>query len=752
VVDGGPFSSRPRIASAAAFVCLLLCTVTLVARQGQRELGLRLEGDAASASVRIVEGRGDARAVPSGAVLLSVAAGDRSLDIEARDLTEDPDAFDTYPEMAEFFDRQRLLASMLREPEVTLTVREHDAATRTLQLRPARPRVAELPRAFWFQLVAAAVAFLLSAWPLILRPRELGVKLFAFLGATIPIFILPAALYGTRELAVDGALFRVLSSVNHLGANLFGLGLVALFLSYPVRLVGSRWLAVVAAAVLGWFIVDMARLAPDQNWGSRLPIFLELGSAVVLGLVQWRATRGDPRGRAGLRWMGASVLIGSGAFVLSIVGSSALALFPPISQGYAFGFFLLMHAGFAIGLARHRLFDLDTWSYVALFWLLASAAVVTTDLAIVTLFNTSTALSTGVVFALTGFLYLPLRALLWSRVASHRVVPQHVIFEAILEVTFAKPGHERTARWRGLLGTLFDPAEMVPVEEKIDRGAVEDEGLRLVVPTVGDIPAFRLGYPWKCRGLFSARHARIVDNIAALVRHAESRREAYERGAQEERTRIARDMHDDVAAVLLSALHAEDLASSRETVRRALEEVRGVVDELAGRAVPLCELAADIRHETVRRLEAAAIVVEWPIPSFDPGISVPGAVARHVTSIFRELTSNVIKHSQARSVTVRFERRPDGRLAVTFVDDGVGFDPASPRGDGLENLAHRAKLLGSADIVFERGDGGGTSVRFEIDLARGAGAPDAITSPSHAETPPQSARPSSRPRAWRRSP
>jgi hypothetical protein len=190
VVDGGSFSSRPRIASAAAFVCLLLCTGTLVARQGQRELGLRLEGDAASASVRIVEGRGEARAVPSGAVLLSIAAGERSLDIEARDLTEDPDAFDTYPEMAEFFDRQRLLASMLREPEVTLTVREHDDATRTLQLRPARPRLAELPRAFWFQLVAAAVAFLLSVWPLVLRPRELGVKLFAFLGATVPLFIL----------------------------------------------------------------------------------------------------------------------------------------------------------------------------------------------------------------------------------------------------------------------------------------------------------------------------------------------------------------------------------------------------------------------------------------------------------------------------------------------------------------------------------------------------------------------------------
>jgi signal transduction histidine kinase len=551
------------------------------------------------------------------------------------------------------------------------------------------------------------------------------------------LFILPAAYYGTRELAIDGALFRVLSAVNHLGANLFGLGLVALFLSYPVRLVGSRWLAVVAAIVVGWFILDVARLAPDQNWGSRLPIFLELGAAVVLGLVQWRATRGDPRGRAGLRWMGASVLIGSGAFVLSIVGSSALDLFPPISQGYAFGFFLLMHAGFAIGLARHRLFDLDTWSYVALFWLLASAAVVTMDLALVTLFNTSTALSTGVVFAVTGFLYLPLRALLWSRVASHRVVPQHVIFEAILEVTFTTPGHERTARWRGLLGTLFDPAEMVPLEEKVDRGAVEGDGLRLVVPTIAGVPAFRLGYPWKYRGLFSARHARLVDNIAALVRHAESRREAYERGAQEERARIARDMHDGVAAVLLSALHAEDLASSHEMIRRALEEVRGIVDDLSGKAVPLHELAADVRQESVRRLEAAGMVVEWPLPSFDPGISVSGAVGRHVTSIFRELTTNVIKHSQARSVRVRFERRADGRLAVTFADDGVGFDPASPRGDGLENLAHRARLLGGPNIVFERGDGGGTIVQLEIGLARGSGPPGAVTSPSRAETPPQ---------------
>jgi signal transduction histidine kinase len=503
---------------------------------------------------------------------------------------------------------------------VSLTVAKEGEVPSTLTVRPTRPSAGDLPGIFWFQLFAASAALLISVWAFVLRPRELGVRLFTFIGATIPIFIVPAAIYGTRELAMDGGVMRVLSSINHAGANLFGLGLVWFFLSYPKRLVGRRGLGIVAAIVLLWLVADVARVAPDQNIGSRAPIFLEMIGAIVLGFVKWRATRGDPRGRAGLRWLGVSVLLGSGTFVFSVLGSSVLGLFPPLAQGYTFGFFLLMHASFALGLSRHRLFDLDGWAYALLFWVLAGLALLAVDVVLVSVLDANRALSLGGILLVFGFVYLPVRTWLWSKIVSRKTTPEHEIFDAVLQVTFAKDDADRTGRWKELLEKLFDPTEVRASEAEPERATVLDDGLVLEVPRVAGIEPMRLAYPWKGRGLFAARHETLADKLVTLLRQAESRREAFEHGVRDERARIARDMHDDLGAGLLSSLHRDGIDATRDAIRQAIGDVRSIVHELTARQLELGDLLAEIRHETIQRLESAKIDLEWPIHRPKPGL------------------------------------------------------------------------------------------------------------------------------------
>src|SRR5690606_24657655 len=87
---------------------------------------------------------------------------------------------------------------------------------------------------------------------------------------------------------------------------------------------------------------------------------------------------------------------------------------------------------------------------------------------------------------------------------------------------------------------------------------VEEEGLALRLPAIADGPPLKLLYPFAGRGLFGPSHLAIAREMLALVAQAEVSRAAYERGVREERGRIARDLHDDVGARLLSGLHAAD--------------------------------------------------------------------------------------------------------------------------------------------------------------------------------------------------
>ena len=188
-----------------------------------------------------------------------------------------------------------------------------------------------------------------------------------------------AAIYSSRELALPGDLFRVLSSVNHAGALSFGCALGGLFLMYPKPFVRPRTLLWIPAVFGAWLVADVMRWAPDQNWGSRLPVLLQLLLAIAFGLLQWRRSRHQPLDRAALRWFALSSLVGCSLFVLTVYAPAMLGWFAPLPQAYAFGFFLFMYAGIALGLRRYRLFDLDEWAYRVLVWLAGAIAVVVMD-------------------------------------------------------------------------------------------------------------------------------------------------------------------------------------------------------------------------------------------------------------------------------------------------------------------------------------------------------------------------------------
>ena len=734
--------NAPVLPSVKLLIAMLLCLASAVlctwlVRQPPW-LGLRFEQTAAGATMRFasVDAVDPAKGAQSGDSLIAIGVpGGASMPVEPRDLLEEPDFLNTWAEEDAFYSRQQQLTAILHAPVVSLTLLDKSNTVRTVTVTPRQRPLSSLPLIFWLQLGFGAAGIIIGTWVWALRPADWGPRAYAITGACFLIFAHAAAIYSARELALNGTLFRALSGINHFGAIHFGAALCALFLVYPIRLTSDRVPLYLGAIASLWWLACVTRVAPDQNWGSRFPVMLEMLGAIGLSVVQWRRTKGDPAARAVLRWFAVSVLTGCGAFIGLTALVSTIGGLPPIPQGYAFGFFLLMYAGLAVGLRQYRVFDLDQWAYRILFWGLLVAVFAAVDLALIGTASSSAA-RTLVIALFLALGTFPLRRWVWARLFDKHRLPPEQLFERALHVAYAASDSERDSRWRALLLSLFDPLHAAPDGTREGDCASDDvtlvaQGQELAVPAVGSSPALRLTYAGGGKRLFTPGDAQLVRTLLSLMRSANESRLAYDIGARRERTRIARDLHDTVSSPLLAGLaplgdadvSGGQLAAVQDEIRRAVRGMRSVVSGESVTAAPVADCIADARFASVERLSAAGLSVSWPI--VDAGAFMFGPHERHAfTAFMQEAITNVIRHACASHVDVTMQVM-ENELHCSISDDGRGFSPDVSRvGDGLPNLMARASTLsGSATIGARRDQRPGT----EVVLRAALGAPVAAT-------------------------
>ncbi|MDP5183677.1 sensor histidine kinase [Blastococcus sp. BMG 814] len=199
----------------------------------------------------------------------------------------------------------------------------------------------------------------------------------------------------------------------------------------------------------------------------------------------------------------------------------------------------------------------------------------------------------------------------------------------------------------------------------------------------------------------------------------EAREELARNAVAEERLRFARDLHDLLGHSLsLIALKSElagrlaerdpararqEMADVEAAARRALAEVRDAVSGY--RQVSLAQALAEGRSA----LSAAGISLR----ARAPGRPLPGPVDAVLGWVVREATTNVLRHSGARSVTVTL-RAGDDDVRLTIADDGRGGD--APAGTGLCGLAERVAAVGGR-LDHGQGEGAGFRLTASVPLS-----------------------------------
>jgi hypothetical protein len=233
----------------------------------------------------------------------------------------------------------------------------------------------------------------------------------------------------------------------------------------------------------------------------------------------------------------------------------------------------------------------------------------------------------------------------------------------------------------------------------------------------------------------------ILRDVSARVRAEEdlrrSKQELHElasaaqRARELEKSRIARELHDELGQAL-TALRM-DVAWCRAKIPVSSEGVGARLERmetmLEATVAATRRIAADLRPLMLDDLGLLP-ALEWLVESFTERTAIPCALAvrgeeldlpdMEATAVFRavqESLTNVARHAQASRVDVAVERG-DSQVTVRVRDDGVGFSPEDsrkPNSFGLLGLRERATLLGGEAMVTSApGRGTHVEVRFPV--------------------------------------
>jgi two-component system, NarL family, sensor kinase len=194
---------------------------------------------------------------------------------------------------------------------------------------------------------------------------------------------------------------------------------------------------------------------------------------------------------------------------------------------------------------------------------------------------------------------------------------------------------------------------------------------------------------------------------------------------EEERDRIAREMHDDVGSALTTILYLSDDLKTQDsqaaatsadriasTASSVVDKMNEIVWSMNSDYDSINDLIAYTRQHCAEFLRDHGLSYELDIPETNNDLPLSGEQRRNIYLVIKEALHNIVKHANACKVKIAFQL-DDQLLEVTIEDDGCGFKKVSSYGNGLKNMRRRIENIGG-DFSVEGGRG--TTVKLSCPL------------------------------------
>ena len=597
------------------------------------------------------------------------------------------------------------------------------------------------------------------------RPRQFQVRLFFLL-------LQSAALGLVFFLAYPQSTYRPawMEIASVLGLHFAGALVLHYYLTFPVMLGAPRQRRAILGLVYGLMLVSLAVRLGLGEWGVRVSFLYNTAEIVAALLVQLYAyaRRATPDGRRRLR--------------LVIFGNLATAI-PPLffylipailgsterMPGWLVGLWLIIAPlCYFAAMARHNVFGIDRLLNRTIVYAILSFGILLLYLGpflLVYRFAPNDWLAQ--VWLAAGLTLLVGLSFEWTRARVQRGVDRFFYggwydYPGVVETISGALAHciER-AQWVEVL-TRRVPALMLLREGKVSAGETPPVAGELAVPLTfqNTIRATWVVGARRDGEEFGAEDHRILTTLARQAETAlgnillvETLREQLAeirasretltqaqhqllRSREDERARLARDLHDgpiqDLVGLnmqlglLLADLpnhpdQAGTLQAMRGEVRALLGELRQVCVDLRPPMLDTLGLGAALRAHAEEWSAQTGVAVDLASPPDATLRALPSEVAVNLYRVAQEVLANIARHAHARHVAIRLAR-DETRLTVTIRDDGCGFDvPANfdelaTQGHfGLVGLRERVMLIGGVCVV-ESAPNAGTTVQIAVPV------------------------------------
>jgi two-component system NarL family sensor kinase len=240
---------------------------------------------------------------------------------------------------------------------------------------------------------------------------------------------------------------------------------------------------------------------------------------------------------------------------------------------------------------------------------------------------------------------------------------------------------------------------------------------------------------WQLGGRTRALLGAVADQVGLALRTAQLSAEGRELAVLEERTRLAREIHDTLAqqltAIVLQLEAAEAfvgrdrdrdraravVVAARDLARSALHEARRSVWNLRPAPLEATGLVAAIQLEADRWEARSGIRARVRSHGLPVPLSLAPQAEVALFRIVQEALSNVARHSGASRVDISIELDDTG-LGLVIGDDGAGLDASrreNPGSFGLVSMAERARLVGGT-LEIRSAPGAGTRLHVRVPL------------------------------------
>lgn len=507
-----------------------------------------------------------------------------------------------------------------------------------------------------------------------------------------------------------------------------------------------------------------APLLPITSAVSLPLVLISMACAVAAQVARFRRSHGDERQQ--VKWFACATAV----LIAAFVGPPALS-FPDFTgdtllSGVALSIASpLLPAAVALAVLRYRLYDIDLLINRALVYAALSAGIAAIYVVVVgylgaLLAARDTTLISILAAGLVAVLFQPLRDRLQRGVNrlmyGERDDPYAVLtrlgqrLRAAIEPDEVLPSLVATVKdalrlpYAAVALRRGEALEIVAAE-----GSPRDTPLVLALTYQGELVGELLvspraaGEPWSDadRRLLNdlASHAGVAVHGVWAMAELRRARERLVLAREEERRRLRRDLHDDVApsiaalgltaAAIGELIPANPAAAAnlvdtlQAAIRSTVGDLRRLVYNLRPPTLDELGLAEAIREHVVRMSvpqgaagRVAAPEVRLDLPERLPPL--PAAVEVAAFRLVQEALHNVIRHARAQRCVISLACPSDRALAIEVVDDGVGLPAERRSGVGLQSMRERAEELGGV-LAIERARPRGTRVSAWLPIVAG---------------------------------